>query len=82
MRWTLVARAAESLGLGAEIGVMAAGYEADLIALEGNPLEDPTALGRVVFVMKSGREQGDHGHLRPHKRRRDRHDLDAREQRP
>jgi imidazolonepropionase-like amidohydrolase len=47
--------AAESLGLGASIGSILPGYEADLIAVEGNPLEDPGALGRVVFVMRGGR---------------------------
>ena len=47
--------AAESLGLGDQIGVLEPGYEADLIAVEGNPLEDPSALGRVVFVMQGGR---------------------------
>jgi len=47
--------AATSLGLGETIGVVAPGYEADLIAVEGNPLQDPTALKRVVFVMKAGR---------------------------
>jgi imidazolonepropionase-like amidohydrolase len=31
------------------------GKDADLIALDGNPLEDPTALERVVLVMKHGR---------------------------
>lgn len=47
--------AAESLGLGDEVGTVAAGYEADLIALDGNPLDDPSALARVVFVMRAGR---------------------------
>ncbi len=47
--------AAESLGMADRIGTVAAGYEADLIAVEGNPLEAPAALGRVVFVMKGGR---------------------------
>ena len=32
-----------------------AGYEADVIALAGDPLADPVALGRVVFVMRGGR---------------------------
>jgi imidazolonepropionase-like amidohydrolase len=31
------------------------GLYADLIATDGNPLEDPRALKRVVFVMKEGR---------------------------
>ena len=47
--------AAESLGLGDRIGSVEAGYEADLVALAGNPLEDPSALLRVVFVVKAGR---------------------------
>ena len=47
--------AAESLGLGDRIGALAAGYEADVIALDGDPLADPAALGRVVFVMRGGR---------------------------
>ncbi len=47
--------AAQSLGLGDKIGAIASGMEADLIALDGNPLEDPTALRRVTFVMKGGK---------------------------
>jgi len=47
--------AAESLGLGDRIGSLAPGYDADVIAVRGNPLEDIGALEKVVFVMKSGR---------------------------
>ena len=47
--------AAESVGMQDRIGTIAAGYEADVIALDGDPLADPTALGRVVFVMRGGR---------------------------
>jgi imidazolonepropionase-like amidohydrolase len=47
--------AAESLGLGNKIGAIAPGMEADIIAVEGNPLSDATALRRVAFVMKGGK---------------------------
>ncbi len=47
--------AAKSLGLGDRIGTIAGGYEADLIAVDGNPLRDITALSHVSFVMKSGK---------------------------
>ena len=46
---------AEALGLGKEIGAVAPGMQADLIAVDGDPLQDITALQRVVFVMKGGR---------------------------
>jgi len=46
--------AAESLGLGSRIGTVAPGFEADLVAVEGNPIDDITAVRRVVFVMKGG----------------------------
>src|SRR5262249_55051556 len=45
---------AEALGLGDRIGTLAPGMEADLIAVNGDPLADITALQRVVFVMKGG----------------------------
>ncbi len=47
--------AAESLGMEDRIGVIATGFEADIIALDGDPLTDAAALGRVVFVMRGGR---------------------------
>lgn len=46
---------AESLRLGDRIGSIAPGYEADLVAVDGDPLRDITALERVAFVMKGGR---------------------------
>ena len=46
--------AAEALGLGGQRGSMAAGLDADIIALDGDPLKDITAVRRVVFVMKGG----------------------------
>jgi len=47
--------AAASLGLGDKIGAIARGFEADLVAVEGNPLEDITAVRKVAFVMKGGK---------------------------
>jgi imidazolonepropionase-like amidohydrolase len=47
--------AAESIGLGRELGALAPGMVADLVAVQGNPLEDITALRRVSFVMKGGK---------------------------
>jgi imidazolonepropionase-like amidohydrolase len=46
---------AEALGMGSRIGTIAPGFEADLIAVDGDPSRDITALRRVVFVMKGGR---------------------------
>jgi len=46
---------AESLGLRDKIGAIAAGMEADIVAIDGNPLQDVTAARRVVFVMKGGK---------------------------
>jgi imidazolonepropionase-like amidohydrolase len=46
---------AESLGMGNQIGTLAPGMEADLIAVDGDPLKDITVLRRVIFVMKGGK---------------------------
>jgi imidazolonepropionase-like amidohydrolase len=46
--------AAEALGMSNQIGAIAPGFQADIIALDGNPLKDITAVRRVVFVMKGG----------------------------
>src|SRR5436190_2438518 len=46
--------AAEAMRMGERIGSMAPGYEADIIALDGDPLKDITAVRRVTFVMRGG----------------------------
>lgn len=48
-------RAAASLRLGDRIGAVAPDFEADLIAVSGDPHQDITRLRRVVFVMIGGR---------------------------
>jgi len=46
---------ATALGLGDRIGTIAPGYQADLIALDGNPLDSIEAVRRVVFVMRAAK---------------------------
>ncbi len=46
--------AAELLGQSAEIGHLAPGMLADIVAVHGDPLQDITALQNVMFVMKDG----------------------------
>lgn len=48
-------RAAKAIGLGDRIGTIRAGFDADLIAVDGDPTTDITALSRVVFVMRGGK---------------------------
>jgi imidazolonepropionase-like amidohydrolase len=45
---------APSLGMADQIGSIAPGLQADIIALDGDPLKDITAVPRVAFVMKGG----------------------------
>jgi imidazolonepropionase-like amidohydrolase len=47
--------AAESLNLGDRIGTLKAGYEADIVAVTGDPTTDITRLRNVTFVMRAGR---------------------------
>ena len=46
--------AAESLSLADQIGRVRPGYQADLVAIAGNPLDDITTMRNVRFVMKGG----------------------------
>ena len=51
----MTAASAESMGMEKLIGAIQPGLEADLVAVNGDPLKDPTALTRVAFVMKGGK---------------------------
>jgi imidazolonepropionase-like amidohydrolase len=48
--------AAAALGVGTVTGRLAPGYEADLIVVDGDPLSDIAALGRLRRVMARGRD--------------------------
>ena len=52
---SLTSLAAESMNLHHDVGAIYPGLAADLVAVEGNPLTDITALQRVRFVMRGGR---------------------------
>ncbi len=45
---------AEAMGMADQIGTIAPELQADVIALDGDPAKDITAVRRVVFVMKGG----------------------------
>jgi imidazolonepropionase-like amidohydrolase len=53
--WTMTSRAAQACGLGHRKGRIAAGYDADILALDGNPLEDLSAVRRLRAVYAGGR---------------------------
>ncbi|MGH8309148.1 MAG: amidohydrolase family protein, partial [Steroidobacteraceae bacterium] len=46
--------AADLLGRSGEIGTLAVGKAADIVAVDGDPLQDPEAMQRVRFVMANG----------------------------
>jgi imidazolonepropionase-like amidohydrolase len=46
---------AESIGMGNQIGSIAPGMQADIVAFDGNPLQDVNAAARATFVMKGGK---------------------------
>jgi len=46
--------AAEAMKMSDQIGMLTPGLDADIIALDGDPLKDITAVRRIVFVMKGG----------------------------
>jgi imidazolonepropionase-like amidohydrolase len=47
--------AADMLGMSGQIGVIAPGAYADIVAVPGDPLKDVKELSRVSFVMKDGK---------------------------
>jgi len=51
---TATTNAARLLGRDRDVGSIAAGKLADLVAVDGDPLADPTALTRPKWVMKGG----------------------------
>jgi imidazolonepropionase-like amidohydrolase len=52
---SLTSGSAASMGLDKEIGAIAPGLAADMVVVEGNPLEEIAALQRVKFVMRAGK---------------------------
>ena len=52
--WAITSRAAQACGLGHRKGRLAPGYDADILAVDGDPLADPAALRRVRAVYAGG----------------------------
>jgi imidazolonepropionase-like amidohydrolase len=56
-------RAADMLDMPGQVGVLAPGAYADIVAVAGDPLQDIKELGNVEFVMKDGKVFKSAGHL-------------------
>src|SRR6266851_522231 len=53
--WAMTSRAARACGLGHRKGRIAAGFDADILAIDGNPLQDLAAIRRLRAVYAAGR---------------------------
>jgi imidazolonepropionase-like amidohydrolase len=51
----MTSRAAQACGLGHRKGRIAPGFDADILAVDGNPLDDPAAIRRLRAVYAGGR---------------------------
>jgi len=52
--WAMTSRAAQACGLGHRKGRIAVGFDADILAIDGNPLEDLAAIRRIRAVYAAG----------------------------
>jgi len=53
--WALTSRAAQACGIGHRKGRIAPGFDADILAIDGNPLADPAAIRRLRAIYAGGR---------------------------
>jgi len=53
--WAMTSRAAQACGLGHRKGRVAAGFDADILAVDGNPLQDHAAIRKLRAVYIGGR---------------------------
>jgi imidazolonepropionase-like amidohydrolase len=61
----LTSEAAEVIGLGHRKGRIAPGFDADILAVDGDPLADPAAVHRIRAVYARGTAVPDAGTAQP-----------------